>query len=61
MGQVDQKPDCPGSNWIVYRQDDHGNSFVVATDLSREAAQRMVADYEARGHKQHYWCEAKKC
>jgi UDP-N-acetyl-2-amino-2-deoxyglucuronate dehydrogenase len=43
--------------WTVYRQDDNGNRFVVSTRLSREEAERLVAEFEARGHKQVYWAE----
>jgi hypothetical protein len=42
---------------MVYRQDDNGNRFVVATGLTQEEAERLVADFEARGHKQCYWAE----
>jgi hypothetical protein len=41
--------------WTVMRQDDHGNHFVVATKLAQQAAEQLVALYEQRGHKQHYW------
>jgi hypothetical protein len=43
--------------WAVHRQDDNGNRFVVQTGLSREQAERLVAELEARGHKQVYWAE----
>jgi hypothetical protein len=43
--------------WTVHRQDDNGNRFVVETGLSREAAGRLVAELEGRGHKQVYWAE----
>jgi len=39
------------------RQDDPGNRFVVAEDLSHEAAERLAAEFQARGHKQVYWAE----
>ncbi|MEU9044144.1 MULTISPECIES: SPOR domain-containing protein [unclassified Kitasatospora] len=42
----------------VMRQDDNGNRFVVAGDLDRAEAQRLAAEFEARGHKQLYWVEA---
>jgi len=42
----------------VVRQDDNGNRFVVQTALSRDEAERLVADFESRGHKQLYWIEA---
>ena len=31
------------ATWAVHRQDDNGNRFVVATGLSREAAERLAA------------------
>lgn len=43
--------------WSVYRQDDNGNRFVVSTQLNREEAELLVAEFEARGHKQVYWVE----
>ncbi|MBV6701138.1 hypothetical protein [Kitasatospora aureofaciens] len=42
----------------VMRQDDNGNRFVVARGLSRPEAERLAAEFEARGHKQLYWVEA---
>lgn len=41
--------------WTVYRQDDNGNRFVVESHLTHEAALQLVAEFEARGHKQCYW------
>ena len=43
------------SEWTVHRQDDNGNRFVVREGLSREEAERLVAELEALGHKQLYW------
>ena len=43
--------------WTVYRQDDPGNRFVVREHLSREEAERVAAEFQARGHKQVYWAE----
>lgn len=57
MEQTGKGTDGSVRNWTVYRQDDHGNQFVVATQLSRDDAEQLVANYEARGHKQHYWAE----
>jgi hypothetical protein len=45
------------TTWAVHRQDDNGNIFVVATGLGRQEAERLVAVYESRGHKQLYWVE----
>ena len=42
--------------WTVWRQDDSGNRFVISANLTADQAQAMVADFEARGHKQGYWC-----
>jgi hypothetical protein len=40
---------------MVCRQDDNGNRFEVKRHLSQEEALRLVAEFEARGHKQFYW------
>jgi len=45
----------PEPTWAVHRQDDNGNQFIVQTRLSRDEAERLVAEFEARGHKQVYW------
>lgn len=45
----------PPKSWAVWRQDDNGNRFEVSRGHSREEALQLVADYESRGHKQHYW------
>ncbi len=50
-------PSGAADTWAVLRQDDNGNRFVVQTGLSREEAERLVAVFEARGHKQVYWAE----
>ncbi|MGA5819016.1 SPOR domain-containing protein [Kitasatospora sp. NPDC094028] len=42
----------------VMRQDDNGNRFLVAKGLARAEAERLAAEFEARGHKQLYWVEA---
>jgi len=47
----------PTDNWTVYRIDDNGNVFAVRKALPREEAERLVAEFEARGHKQMYWVE----
>ncbi len=44
-----------GPTWAVVRQGDDGNRFVVCAGLSRDEAERLAAEYEARGHKQAYW------
>lgn len=50
----DHTPDQDG-NWSVWRQGDDGNRFLMQEGLSEEVAHQMVADFEARGHKQLYW------
>jgi hypothetical protein len=49
-----------GRTWAVHRQDDNGNRFLVQARLSREEAERLVAELEARGHKQVYWAEPER-
>jgi hypothetical protein len=44
-------------SWVVRRQDDNGNRFVVRTGLSCHEAKRVAAELEGRGHKQLYWVE----
>jgi hypothetical protein len=46
--------------WAVHRQDDNGNTFVVRTGLCREEAERLAAEFTARGHKQLYWIEPER-
>jgi hypothetical protein len=43
--------------WAVHRQDDNGNRFFVEGKLTRNAAERLVEELTARGHKQFYWAE----
>ncbi|MDQ0310393.1 MULTISPECIES: hypothetical protein [Kitasatospora] len=42
----------------VMRQDDNGNRYLVAGGLDRAEAERLAAEFEARGHKQLYWVES---
>ncbi|MEV4276363.1 hypothetical protein [Actinoplanes xinjiangensis] len=44
--------------WVVWRQDDNGNRFVVTTRAVRAEAEEVAAEMEARGHKQLYWVAA---
>ncbi|MEU8658979.1 hypothetical protein [Actinoplanes philippinensis] len=46
------------SVWVVWRQDDNGNRFVVTKRASRAEAEEVAAEMEARGHKQLYWVAA---
>jgi hypothetical protein len=41
--------------WAVWRQDDHGNSFLVEANLTKSHAENLQAELEERGHKQTYW------
>jgi hypothetical protein len=50
-------PDVPRESWAVHRQDDNGNRFLVERHLTHEAAERLVEELTARGHKQFYWAE----
>jgi hypothetical protein len=44
--------------WVVWRQDDNGNRFVVARLTSRAEAEQLAAEMDGRGHRQVYWVEA---
>ena len=44
-------------SWLVIRQDDSGNEYVVEANLTKEQAEEMARDLEDRGHKQTYWCK----
>ncbi|MFG5863402.1 hypothetical protein [Metapseudomonas sp. CR1201] len=50
-------PDSPVQEWCVKRLDDNGNVFVLRDRLTRDEAERLMAEYQARGHKQSYWVE----
>jgi predicted dehydrogenase len=41
--------------WAVWRTDDTGNTFPVRDNLTRHEALYIVAEFEARGHKQTYF------
>jgi len=43
--------------WVVWRIDDNGNTFVVKDRITKQAAERLVEEFTARGHKQTYWAE----
>jgi len=45
------------ATWSVWRTDDTGNTFLVRGGLTQEEAQRLVEEFEARGHKQMYFAE----
>ncbi|HYH68990.1 MAG TPA: hypothetical protein VD866_30125 [Urbifossiella sp.] len=44
-------------SWAVWRIDDNGNTFLVRGGLARDEADRVAAEFTARGHKQMYWVE----
>ena len=49
-------PMAAGSvQYILWRQDDNGNVFVVSRFHSRDQADRVCERYRKRGHKQLYW------
>jgi hypothetical protein len=43
--------------WSVHRIDDNGNTFLVWDHLARDEAERLVAEFTARGYKPMYWLE----
>lgn len=51
----DPVPSC--RPWALFRQDDHGNRFLVERFADRPQAEAARHDFEARGHKQLYWVE----
>ena len=44
--------------WVVWRQDEHGNRAEVTRRESKEMAQKVADAMESTGHKQTYWVEA---
>ena len=47
-------------SWAAWRQDDSGNRFLMEANLTEERARAIVAEFEAKGHKQTYWCRDEK-
>lgn len=43
--------------WTVWRIDSNANVFAMRDNLTHEEAQRIVEEFTARGHHQHYWAE----
>ncbi len=43
--------------WLVLRQDDNGNVFVVAEHPTEDAARAEAKAFADRAHKQIYWIE----
>ena len=48
------------SVWSVWRQDENSNCFLVKDGLTEPDAQRLVQEYEQKGHKQLYWVKETK-
>jgi hypothetical protein len=57
MDEFPPPADPSAESWTVHRQDDNGNRFVMHVGLSRDEAERLVAAYDALGHKQLYWAD----
>ena len=57
MTAADDKDDRDKHVWSVWRQDDNGNRFEVAVNLTRDQAEQRVQKFESHGyeHKQTYW------
>ncbi|MAS94409.1 MAG: hypothetical protein CMO55_14515 [Verrucomicrobiales bacterium] len=50
-------PKAKITDWVVWRQDDNGQRYVVERNLNEQDAELMVAEMEASAHKQTYWAE----
>ena len=46
------------NSWSVWRADDNGNEFEIASALSESEARSIVEEFEGRGHKQIYWARS---
>jgi hypothetical protein len=44
--------------WELWRQDDHGNEFLIQRFDDRASAEAARDEFIARGHHQHYWVRA---
>lgn len=45
-----------GNNqYLLWRQDDNGQVFLISRFHSREQAERARSNFQSRGHKQLYW------
>jgi hypothetical protein len=51
------EPSGPSGSWAVYRIVDNANVYPVRGGLTRGEAERLAAEFQARGHKQTYWVE----
>jgi UDP-N-acetyl-2-amino-2-deoxyglucuronate dehydrogenase len=57
---VNEPPNTPpAETWSVWRTDT-GNTFLVRDGLTRERAEELVAEFEARGHKQTYFAQCEE-
>jgi UDP-N-acetyl-2-amino-2-deoxyglucuronate dehydrogenase len=56
-GPEPEPADPPAETWAVWRIDDNANTFLVRGGLERAEAERLAAEFTARGHKQMYWVE----
>lgn len=45
-------------HWELWRQDDHGNEFLMRAFDDRATAEAARDKYAGRGHHQHYWVKA---
>lgn len=50
-------PEDQSAKWALYRQDDHGNRFLVGRYKTEELAHRAKRDLERYFHKQFYEVE----
>jgi len=41
--------------WIVYRQDDHGNRFVVKSGLDQAQAEQLAREFESHPYPHFVW------
>ena len=48
-------PEMAGTSWLLWRQDDNGNRFLVGEFTTREAAELRLAELTRVLHKQTYW------
>lgn len=52
-----EKKSSKKEKWTVWRQDDNGNKFMVAENLSQEEAANTTEMFGSKAHKQIYWAE----
>jgi len=50
-------PPPAAARWELWRQDDNGNRDRIGVFDARADAERVLAQFEALGHKQIYWLE----